>query len=334
MQKRNLRAYNLNALPALREILRYGSLTKAAAALNLTQPALSNILKQLRNDFNDDLVVRRGKGMQLTPRGEDLLAPLEKTLASIERLLQVSEFDPALSNKRFRIATTDHVMSVIAGPIMSLLIKTAPEVSIQFLTAQISSINDLVVGDIDMIISPQILLGSGLMDDSVVEQASFEPLFSENLVCIGRNDDEKLSAGLSISEYLARPHVGYHFGDARLSSLEQIQLSRLSLKQNNKLFVSSYAVLPCVVSESGCLALVPESMARRAQLMCPVQIVKPQIDMPKMTWVMAWHNRNDDHPAILWLRNALQGCIVQSTANTTSPNLTPSPSREPSLVNA
>jgi LysR family transcriptional regulator, nod-box dependent transcriptional activator len=320
MQKRNLRAYNLNALPALREILRHGSLTKAAAALNLTQPALSNILKQLRGDFNDELVVRRGKGMQLTTRGEDLLAPLEKTLASIEMLLQVSVFDPAVSKRCFRIATTDHVMSAIAGPLMSLLMKTAPDVSVQFLTAQMSSINDLIVGDIDMIISPQILLGAGLMDDTIAEQASCELLFSENLVCIGRNDDEQLSAGLTIGEYLARPHVGYHFGDTRLSSLEQIQLSRLSLKQNNKLLISSYAVLPSIVSETGCLALVPESMARHAQLVYPVQIVQPPLDIPEMNWIMACHNRNDDNPAMLWLRESLLSCVNRSAAPTILPD--------------
>jgi LysR family transcriptional regulator, nod-box dependent transcriptional activator len=305
MNHKNLRAYNLNALPALREILRYGSLTKAAAALNLTQPALSNILKQLRRDFGDELVVRRGKSMQLTPRGEELMSPLEATLASVQQLLNGSTFNPSDSNKHFKIATTDHVMSVIGGPLLKRLIKDAPNARAHLIMAQEASIKALMVGSIDMVISPRILMSAGLAEETETAQVSMEHLFSEAVVCIGQEDDAELTAGLTPDEYLARPHAGFHFGDTRLSSLEQVQLSRMSLQQNNMLLTSSYAVLPCVVAETGCLALVPESLAQRAEKMCPIQIVVPPIDIPKMDWVMVWHKRNDNDAAHKWLRSVL-----------------------------
>jgi LysR family transcriptional regulator, nod-box dependent transcriptional activator len=310
MTNKSLRAYNLNALPALREILRYGSLTKAAGALNLTQPALSNILKQLRRDFGDELVVRRGKAMQLTPRGEELMAPLEQTLASVQQLLNGASFDPAASQKQFRIATTDHVMSVIGGPLLKRLINDAPNARAHLIMAQEATPKALMVGDIDMLISPRILMSAGLADEAETAQISMEHLFSEAVVCIGPDDDAELAAGLTPEEYLARPHAGFHFGDTRLSSLEQVQLSRMSLSQNNMLLTSSYAVLPCIVVESGCLALVPESMAHRAAQMCPIQIVVPPIDIPKMDWVMVWHKRNDADPAHKWLRSALIDCVM------------------------
>ena len=114
MKPVNLRRHNLNALPVLRDILRHGNLTRAAAAIGLTQPALSNVLRQLRMDFDDQLIVRNGKAMQLTPKATALLGPLEETLASIEALLSVDSFDPATCTKHFHIATTDHVISMIA----------------------------------------------------------------------------------------------------------------------------------------------------------------------------------------------------------------------------
>jgi DNA-binding transcriptional LysR family regulator len=327
MNHKNLRAYNLNALPALREILRYGSLTKAADALNLTQPALSNILKQLRRDFGDELVVRRGKAMQLTPRGEELMSPLEETLASVQQLLNGSTFNPGESQKQFRIATTDHVMAVVGGPLMKRLINDAPNVRAHLLMAQETCIKALIVGSLDMLISPRILMSAGVAEEAETAQISMEHLFSEAVVCIGREDDTELAAGLTPEQYLARPHAGFHLGDARLSSLEQVQLSRMSLQQNNKLLTSSYAVLPCIVAETGCLALVPESLAQRASKMCPIQIIVPPIDIPKMDWVMVWHKRNDNDPAHKWLRSVLIDGVTDAPGTMMPSSFVPSRQR-------
>jgi DNA-binding transcriptional LysR family regulator len=60
---KNLRALNLNHLPILREILRKASVSKAAEALNLTQPAVSNVLKALRAHFDDKLLTRHGSDL-------------------------------------------------------------------------------------------------------------------------------------------------------------------------------------------------------------------------------------------------------------------------------
>jgi LysR family transcriptional regulator, nod-box dependent transcriptional activator len=311
MTKTNLRRFNLNALPALREILRQGSLTKAAAVLNVTQPALSNMLRQLRGDFQDELIVRNGKYMQLTLKGESLLGPLEHSLAALENVFAGGGFDPATSNRTFRIATTDHVIALASGPLTSKLMADAPHMQAQFQIARVASIKELASGDIDMIITPKMLLnGAGLTEDAIRDATSSEFLMAEKLVCIGRDDDAALREGLSIEAYLKRPHASFLFGEKQISSLEHIFLKQNGYVQNDKVLVSSYCALSTIVAHSGCLAVLPLSIAQSYADRFPIQIVEPPIGFPTMDWVMAWHSRNDADPFMHWLRRALQDAVA------------------------
>jgi LysR family transcriptional regulator, nod-box dependent transcriptional activator len=320
MPTTNLRRFNLNALPALREILRQGSLTKASAVLNVTQPALSNILRQLRNDFQDELIVRNGKTMQLTLKGESLLAPLEHSLAALEDVFSEKRFDPAQSARMFRIATTDHIISLISGRLAERILAEAPRMKAQLQIARIASIKELVIGDIDMIITPKILFaGAGLADDATREAVSTEFLISEKLVCIGREDDVALTNGLSIEEYLKRPHASFLFGEKQISSLEHIFLKQNDYAQNDVIFVSSYVALASIAATSGCLAIVPQSIAEHCLDKFPIQVVTPPIGLPQMDWIMAWHQRNDADPFMHWLRNTLLDCVRSDASVGLSP---------------
>jgi LysR family transcriptional regulator, nod-box dependent transcriptional activator len=311
MKPVNLRRHNLNALPVLRSILRHGNLTRAAAALGLTQPALSNVLRQLRVDFDDALIVRNGKAMQLTPKAAALLGPLEASLSSIEALLSQDSFDPLTATNRFRIATTDHVMATLCPPLMTLVTKDSPNVSVNVSLAQPASVQALMVGDIDMVITPQILLSAGIGERSALDSATTEFLMRERLVCLAHRDDAAFAAGLSVDDYLRRPHAGYNFGGQHLASMEQVQLMRLAHEQNDVMLVSSYAALPAMVAHSRCLALIPESMAKSAAALLPLQYAPPPLPLAPMEWVMVWHSRNDNDPSLKWLRTALKSCVAE-----------------------
>jgi LysR family transcriptional regulator, nod-box dependent transcriptional activator len=315
MKPINLRRHNLNALPVLLSILRHGNLTRAAAALGLTQPALSNVLRQLRLDFDDALIVRNGKAMQLTPKAKGLLGPLEASLSAIEALLSQDTFDPATATTRLRIATSDHVMVMLLPLLSKLVVDEAPNMSLNITLAQPVSVQDLMVGDIDMVITPQILLSSGIVDKFALDSTSTEFLMQEQLVCLAHKDDAAFAAGLSIDDYLRRPHAGYNFGRQHLASMEQVQLTRMAHQQNDVMLVASYAALPAIVAHSGCLALMPESMARGATTLFPVQYARPPLPLEPMDWVMVWHARNDENPALQWLRTALLRCVTEPPAN-------------------
>jgi LysR family transcriptional regulator, nod-box dependent transcriptional activator len=310
MKPVNLRRHNLNALPVLRDILRHGNLTRAAAAIGLSQPALSNVLRQLRVDFDDPLIIRNGKSMQLTPKAAALLGPLEETLASLESLLGADGFEMASCTKNYRVATTDHVITMLAPSFLKLAMDEAPLTRTQMTNAQASSVKALMVGDLDMVISPKLLVTAGFANSNALDNVNTELLMSERLVCLAHKDDREFSAGLSLEEYLARPHAGYSFSDLDVASVEQVHLMRQGLKQKDMLLLSNYAALPGTVATTGCLALVPETLARGAALLFPLQYAPPPFHTDPIDWTMIWHNRNESEPAAIWFREALKRSVL------------------------
>jgi LysR family transcriptional regulator, nod-box dependent transcriptional activator len=312
---KNLRQINLNSLPVLREILRHGSIAKAAEKLHLTPPALSNTLRQLRGYFDDELIIRCGREMRLTPKAEQILQPLEDALASLQDVFDKEEFNAAQSTEQFQIAMTDHSMAMLAAPLTAIMAYEAPNMHARFIGVSSSIVSDFLADKIDMIITPRAILNAGHFDSSALDKIMVEPLISERLVCMGHIDDTELSDGLSIEQYLSRPHAGFYTNADHHASIEQGYLASMGLKQHDLLLMSSYLLLPMVVATTGCLSLVPRSIAVVGARSHPIQYVTPPIIFPEFELVMVWHKRNDTKASNGWLRETLQRCVAQPDAD-------------------
>jgi LysR family transcriptional regulator, nod-box dependent transcriptional activator len=306
----NLRQINLNSLPVLREILRHGSISKAAEVLHLTAPALSNTLRQLRGYFDDELIVRQGRIMRLTPKAEAMLQPLEFALSSVQDMLQNSSFDSLSSTEQFQIAMTDHSMEMLAAPLTAIMTDEAPHMVARFMGFYSTVMADFASGKINMMVMPRAVLSSGRFDANQLARLRSQHLWSEPLVCIGHIDDSRLTAGLSIDEYLQRPHAGYYLNSDQHVSVEQSYLTSFGYKQHDRLLISNYLPLPLVVATTGCLSLVPLSLAVRAAQVHPIQFVVPPIAFPEFELIMVWHERDDAKPSFKWLRETLRRCVA------------------------
>src|SRR5215218_921253 len=87
---------DLNLLLSLRALLTERNVTRAAAALGLSQPAVSAALARLRRHFGDDLLVRVGNRYELTPLALRLVERTERAVGGIEEVFSAApDFDPA-----------------------------------------------------------------------------------------------------------------------------------------------------------------------------------------------------------------------------------------------
>ena len=77
----NLERVDLNLLIYLDVLLREKNVTRAAEQLGVTQPAMSNILRRLRNLFNDPLLIRSSEGMTPTERALELQPRIRDALS-------------------------------------------------------------------------------------------------------------------------------------------------------------------------------------------------------------------------------------------------------------
>lgn len=78
---------SLERLRTLREVARAGSFSAAAEALGLTQPAVSNQIRQLEQEADARLLERIGRTARPTPEGAALIAAADRAFAAIETAL-------------------------------------------------------------------------------------------------------------------------------------------------------------------------------------------------------------------------------------------------------
>ncbi|HEU4634624.1 MAG TPA: LysR family transcriptional regulator, partial [Edaphobacter sp.] len=87
MRIAHLRQADLNLLVVFAVLAEERNITRAAARLLLSQPAVSRSLKRLRDMFHDDLLIRTASGYEPTPKGQRLLEEVTSTLPRLDRLM-------------------------------------------------------------------------------------------------------------------------------------------------------------------------------------------------------------------------------------------------------
>jgi DNA-binding transcriptional LysR family regulator len=132
MREVNLAGLDLNLLPALEALLRRRNVTRAAADVGLSQPAMSRALARLRDALDDPLLVKVAGGLAPTPRALALAPRLAEALDRIVGLYREPEFSPASLRRTFRIAAADAQTVLLAPPLLRRARALAPEVDLRF----------------------------------------------------------------------------------------------------------------------------------------------------------------------------------------------------------
>jgi len=150
----NIAKIDLNLLVYLDVLLREGSVTKAANHLSITQPAMSNGLKRLRDVFKDPLLVRTSDGMTPTKRALELQPVIRDVLAKLESAIQPeTEFSPLSSTRTFRIMASDYAESTLLLEVIRRLSQLAPNITLDLITPSDVTFHDVEQGRVDMAIN-------------------------------------------------------------------------------------------------------------------------------------------------------------------------------------
>ena len=125
---------DLNLLVALDHLLNLRSVSGAAARMNMTQSAMSNALLRLREYFGDDLLVKIGRRMELTPRAEALKDAVRDVLVRVEwTIATTADFDPAQSDRQFNVLVSDYTLATLIPKVLALCRKAESTVRFNFL---------------------------------------------------------------------------------------------------------------------------------------------------------------------------------------------------------
>ena len=129
----NFRTLDLNLLRVFDEVMAERSLTKAARNLSITQPAVSNALRRLRETLGDDLVRRDGHGIAPTPFALTLWPNVREALDQLQAALVPQHFVPKEARNSFVLAMADATAAELMGGLAQKLEHQAPNISVRVL---------------------------------------------------------------------------------------------------------------------------------------------------------------------------------------------------------
>ena len=127
----NFRTLDLNLLRVFDEVMTERSLTRAARNLSITQPAVSNALRRLRETLGDELVRRSGQGMEPTPRAAALWPSVRDALQQLQVSLSPDSFKPAEAENTFVLAMADATAAELIPRLVQIIESEAPGVSLR-----------------------------------------------------------------------------------------------------------------------------------------------------------------------------------------------------------
>ncbi|MFC3125367.1 LysR family transcriptional regulator [Pseudoroseomonas globiformis] len=123
----DLSTLDLNLLRVFDAVARERHVTRAAARLNLSQPAVSNALTRLRGALGDELFLRRPGGVEPTALALSLMQPVAEMLDRLRDALAAhAPFDPATAERVFPLGLSEYAEAVLAPPLLEHLAAEAP----------------------------------------------------------------------------------------------------------------------------------------------------------------------------------------------------------------
>lgn len=292
---RDIRALDLNLLKALDALLDERSVTRAAARLGLTQPAVSGMLTRLRENFGDPLFVRTQRGIVPTPRASGLAAPVKRVLGEIEALLRPPGFEPSTAGFTLSLAATDYALRAVVVPFLSALRHRAPGIRVAVRPIESDRVQArLERGDLDLAL---------LTPEATSPDLHARRLFEEHYVCALRRDHPDAADGhMPLDRFCALDHALVSYAGGGFRGVTDDALAGLGRERRVVVSVTSFLVLPDLLRASDLVAVVPRRLISGTE---GLALLAPPLDIPGFTKVAAWHERTHRDPGHRWVRALL-----------------------------
>ncbi len=311
----HLQGLDLNLLIALDALLSERNVTRAAERMHISQPGMSAALQKLRWHFEDELLERIGRRLELTPRARQLVDPVRDILTRVRALSDAEEqFDPSGADRLFRLAGSSLCSGLLALPLAQRLIREAPGIRFQFEDLSEATLQRLSEGGIDfaIVVSQLLTLDPAGLDKTFSET----PLFNDRFVLVVAADNDQVGETLTYQQFCAIPYVGVQFGIQTASIAEKI-LRHQADHPTVKFWLPSFHEAFRVVAGTGLATIAPRMLAKRYARTLNLRIIDPPpLDLPILAEQLCWHPRNDPDPGHRWFRDIVLEVTQQVMAET------------------
>jgi DNA-binding transcriptional LysR family regulator len=311
----NINSIDLNLFLVFQAIYATRSVTLAGDRLGMTQSAVSNALKRMRERFNDALFVRSADGMVPTPVAERLIAPIEEGIACLVQAVdQGRTFEPETSSRTFRIAVNDIGQLVMVPELLSVARGIAPGVRFETVDVSVAEARQRMLhGQID------VALGSWeAMGPSFYQQRLFDETF---VVLMSKASPLGTRERIELDDYLSAEHIAYRPQGTTDLQLQQTLERAGALDRRRVVLTAAHSLgLTSIVATSGLLLTAPARLAKamvasRADL----HSVEAPFEVRPFEIRQQWHERFHQDSGNRWLRELIFGLFHERSSREPAP---------------
>lgn len=287
---------DLRQLRVFEVLLHERNLTRAAAGLGVSQPALSKTLSGLRAYFGDPLFIRVGHRMEPTAKALALEPALRSLLDQVTMLrAEHRPFDPKTSSRTFTFSVVDAGLIRLVPPLLETLRHDAPGVLLR-----------VVPTDRDGLES---VLESGHLDFAMGSFAALSKrirrqfLWPVTYVSAAAVDHPRLGTRPTAKAFAAERHVLVSTG----STGHAHQLAERALEQgippeNIVCRVPTFIAAAYLASRTDAVVTLPETMARELEGPLRLRLFSTPLKLPRIDVSQYWHERFHREPGRQWIR--------------------------------
>ena len=299
---------DLHLIKVLHTVLTERSVSRAAVRLGMHQPAVSAMLKRLRELSGDPLLVRSGASMVPTDQALRMVEPAASILRAAELLFSDERvFDPQTARNSFRIAASDYLDPLFLPQLVSQLKAQAPlcQVEIHGLSAGADYRAELAGGRVDVVIGNWLQAAPDL---------HLSPLFDDEIVSLVSSSHPAARRGWSAQDWLEAEHIAPMPTHPGARGVIDELLQDRGLRRNITARCPYFGLLPAMVASS-LLVLTTGRLFCERYLQSPLphsgakpglQILPCPIEFPPMRYYQLWHERTHHASASVWLRERVK----------------------------
>ena len=303
----NINRVDLNLLVYLDALLRERNVTQAANQLNLSQPAMSNGLRRLRDLFDDPLLVRTSDGMTPTERALELEPIVREVLTNIEKAVQPrSAFDASEAQRVFRIMASDYAESTLFPSVLGKLRTEAPGLTLDIMTPSDVSFLDVERGKVDMVIN---------RFDAMPQSFHQINLWNDSFSCL-MSPENPILEDFTLESYLQAKHVwvsktgmgvgvGVNPDDVQRLGWVDAAINKLGKKRQIRVFTRHYQAAMTLAEQNDLIVTLPTRAAQLNKDNPRLVLREPPLEIPPLELKMAWSPLLQHNPANKWLRKLI-----------------------------
>lgn len=298
-----MKTIDTRLLQVFNEIYAKKSVSNAALALGLPQPAVSIALAKLREHFANPLFVRTSNGMTPTPLGAELIEPVRTALNAVSAVVDFStHFDPSTSKRVFKIAMTDISQLILLPKLWERLRLTAPGVGIDVFPLSSDTPQLLESGAVDLALGYVPELEAGFYQ---------QRLFSQHFVCMVSQSHPRIQGKLKLKQYLQEDHAAIVSSGAAPKIIDET-LHAMGKERRIALRIPHFLGASFVVELTDLLITIPQRLAevlqgRGAYVIYPVPFAIPTYEVKQH-----WHERYHHDAASRWLRGVIADLLTDA----------------------